>query len=119
MTTGVSSFSDLLPSHLFHNGNLFHHLTTALLCLYLYFIFISFISKIFNFILVANAYFITVDSLVAVEVRNLIFRRFKADISIFDILSSMPLTKLAVKIVSKSQYVRTEVVALALEDIAE
>lgn len=49
----------------------------------------------------------------------MIFRRFKADISIFDILSSMPLAKLAVKVVSKSQYVRAEVVVLALEEIAE
>ena len=51
--------------------------------------------------------------------RNMIFRRFKADISIFDILSSMPLVKLAAKIVSKSQFIRAEVVAMALEEIVE
>ena len=46
-----------------------------------------------------------VDSLVAVEVRNWIFRECKADLSIFDVLSNVPLTALAGKIAAKSKLV--------------
>lgn len=46
-----------------------------------------------------------VDSLVAVEVRNWIFRECKADVSIFDVLSNVPLTALAGKIAAKSKLV--------------
>ena len=51
-----------------------------------------------------------VDSLVAVEVRNWIFRECKADVSIFDVLSNMPLTALAAKIATKSKLVPAAVV---------
>ena len=62
---------------------------------------------------------VAVDSLAAVEVRNMIFRKMKADISVFDILSSMPLVKLAVKIVSKSQFIRADVATAAMEQLTE
>lgn len=77
------------------------------------------VAHFFSIFYVADGLSSTVDFLVAVEVRNMIFRRFKADISIFDILSPMPLVKLAAKIVSKSQFIRAEVVAMALEEIVE
>ena len=51
-----------------------------------------------------------VDSLVAVEVRNWIFRECKADVSIFDVLSNVPLTALAAKIAAKSKLVPVAVV---------
>lgn len=44
-----------------------------------------------------------VDSLKAVEVRNWLFRELKCDISVFDILSPMPLAKLSVNIAQKSK----------------
>jgi hypothetical protein len=53
----------------------------------------------------------TVDSLVAVEVRNMIFRRLKADISVFDIMGNMTLSQMAGKIVSKSKLVKAEIAA--------
>lgn len=46
-----------------------------------------------------------VDSLVAVEVRNWIFRELKSDVSVFDILSSIPMSELATKIAAKSRLV--------------
>ena len=46
-----------------------------------------------------------VDSLVAVELRNWILHEIKADLSISDILSNIPLTALASKIASKSSLV--------------
>lgn len=61
----------------------------------------------------------TVDSLLAVEVRNTIFRKFSADISVFDILSTLPLAKLAIKIVSKSKFVRADIAAAALEELLD
>lgn len=60
-----------------------------------------------------------VDSLVAVEVRNVIFRRMEADISVFDILSSMPLAKLAMKVASKSKFVREDIALLAQEEVMD
>lgn len=60
-----------------------------------------------------------VDSLVAVEVKNMIFRRLEADISVFDILSTMPLAKLAVKIVSKSKFVREDIALSAQDEVTE
>ena len=46
-----------------------------------------------------------VDSLVAVEVRTWVFKEIKADISVFDVLSNVPLASLARTIVGKSKYV--------------
>ena len=55
----------------------------------------------------ANAY--GVDSLVAVEIRNWIFREVKADVSVFDILSNVPLATLSSKIALQSKMVSTAV----------
>ena len=44
-----------------------------------------------------------VDSLVAVEVRNWLIRELQADISVFDILGTIPISALAVKIVETSK----------------
>ena len=57
-----------------------------------------------------------VDSLVAVEVRNMIFRKLKADVSVFDIMSNMPLVQLASKIVSKSKFVEADIAAEGAQD---
>lgn len=54
-----------------------------------------------------NAY--GVDSLIAVELRNFIFREIKADMSIFDILSSIPLATLSSKIAASSTLVQAAV----------
>jgi hypothetical protein len=54
-----------------------------------------------------NAY--GVDSLIAVELRNFIFREIKADMSIFDILSSIPLTMLSSKIAANSTLVQAAI----------
>jgi hypothetical protein len=56
-----------------------------------------------------NAY--GVDSLIAVELRNFIFREMKADMSIFDILSSIPLAMLSSKIAASSTLVQAAVEA--------
>jgi hypothetical protein len=50
-----------------------------------------------------------VDSLIAVELRNFIFREIKADISIFDILSSIPLAILSSTIAGSSTLVQAAV----------
>ncbi|KAJ3499201.1 hypothetical protein NLG97_g515 [Lecanicillium saksenae] len=47
-----------------------------------------------------------VDSLQAVEIRNRALKNMKSDISVFDILSAMPLAEVAAKIASKSQLVK-------------
>ena len=60
-----------------------------------------------------------VDSLAAVEVRNMIFRRFKADVSVFDLLSTMPLRRLAVRVVATSKIAKNEVQMAAQEKAAE
>ncbi|KAK1561623.1 LOW QUALITY PROTEIN: beta-ketoacyl synthase domain-containing protein [Colletotrichum navitas] len=44
-----------------------------------------------------------VDSLVAMEIRNWIQRDIKADISLFDVLEAVPLTKFAEKVVSRTK----------------
>lgn len=46
---------------------------------------------------------ISVDSLVAVEVRNWLIRELQADISVFDILGTIPISALSVKIVEMSK----------------
>ena len=50
-----------------------------------------------------------VDSLVAVEVRTWVFKEIKADISVFDVLSNVPLATLARTIVGRSKYVAESV----------
>ncbi|MCJ1392471.1 hypothetical protein MMC18_005338 [Xylographa bjoerkii] len=57
----------------------------------------------------ANSY--GVDSLVAVELRNWVFREVKADVSVFDILSSIPLAVLSAKIAAKSKIIPSVVLA--------
>ncbi|KAI9368681.1 hypothetical protein BJX61DRAFT_546289 [Aspergillus egyptiacus] len=57
-----------------------------------------------------------IDSLKAIEVRNWIFSELKADISVFEVLSPVPLARLAMKIVSKSTLVGPE---MAAEAVAE
>lgn len=47
-----------------------------------------------------------VDSLQAVEIRNRTQKNMRSDISVFDILSAMPLADVAAKIASKSQLVK-------------
>jgi NADPH:quinone reductase-like Zn-dependent oxidoreductase/acyl carrier protein len=46
-----------------------------------------------------------VDSLVAVELRNWVFREISAEMSLFDVMSSVPIATLAEKVASKSQLV--------------
>jgi short-subunit dehydrogenase/aryl carrier-like protein len=52
-----------------------------------------------------------VDSLTAVEIRAWSFRELQSDISIFDIMTNVPISTLARMIVSKSKLVAKEVVA--------
>ncbi|KAL9100557.1 MAG: hypothetical protein Q9163_004079 [Psora crenata] len=52
-----------------------------------------------------------VDSLVAVEVANWIFKEVKVSVSVFDILASMPITALAAKVVVQSPHLSAELVA--------
>ncbi|KAI1422351.1 PKSN polyketide synthase for alternapyrone biosynthesis [Xylaria sp. FL1777] len=47
-----------------------------------------------------------VDSLQAVEIRNRALKNMRSDISVFDILSAMPLADVAAKIAAKSQLVK-------------
>ena len=54
-----------------------------------------------------------VDSLQAVEIRNRALKNTRSDISVFDILSAMPLADVAAKIASKSSLVRIELVDVA------
>lgn len=54
----------------------------------------------------ASAY--GVDSLVAVEVRNWVFREINANVNVFDILSGTPMTALAGKIAARSGLVPVE-----------
>ncbi|KAI4249367.1 MAG: hypothetical protein L6R42_009028, partial [Xanthoria sp. 1 TBL-2021] len=55
---------------------------------------------------VANKLFTAVDSLQAVEIRNRGLKNMRSDISVFDILSAMPLADVAAKIAAKSQLVK-------------
>lgn len=56
----------------------------------------------------ANMVFL-VDSLQAVEIRNRALKNMKSDISVFEILSAMPLADVAAKIAAKSQLVKVSV----------
>ena len=49
-----------------------------------------------------------VDSLVAIEIRNWIFKELKSQVSVFDILAKVPMTTLALKIAGKSGFVPHE-----------
>lgn len=49
----------------------------------------------------------------------MIYRKVRADISVFDILSTMPMRKLAVKVVAKSGFVRNDVQVAANEESLE
>ena len=60
----------------------------------------------------------TVDSLKAIEVRNWIYRELQCDVSVFDLLSSAPLSRLAVMIVGRSALVSKEVAAQAADAAA-
>lgn len=51
-----------------------------------------------------------VDSLVAVEIRNWVFREVKADVSVFEILSNVPLAVLSAKIALKSKLVPVAII---------
>ena len=54
-----------------------------------------------------------VDSLVAIEIRNWIFKELKSQVSVFDILSKVPMSQLAIKVARKSAFVAPEVQAQA------
>ena len=54
-----------------------------------------------------------VDSLVAIEVRNWIFKELKSQVSVFDILSAVPITQLAVKIAEKSTLISADAIKAA------
>jgi hypothetical protein len=69
-----------------------------------------------NHVFVSGTNRYAVDSLKAIEVRNWIFGELKADVSVFEILSPVPLSQLAMKIVSKSTLVSA---GLATEAAAE
>lgn len=57
----------------------------------------------------ANMVSTAVDSLQAVEIRNRALKNMRSDISVFDILSAMPLSDVAAKIAAKSQLVKVAV----------
>ncbi|KAL3429040.1 hypothetical protein BDV09DRAFT_201002 [Aspergillus tetrazonus] len=60
-----------------------------------------------------------IDSLKGIEVRNWIFSELQADVSVFEVLSPMTLSRLALKIVSKSTLVSAELAAeAAAESVA-
>lgn len=50
-----------------------------------------------------------VDSLLAIELRNWIFKELKAQVSVFDILSKVPMSQLSTKVASKSSFVPASV----------
>jgi hypothetical protein len=59
------------------------------------------------------------DSLKAVEMRNRIFRELKAEVSVFEILGAEPLNQLALRLVSRSKAVTSDVTQSAIEDLAK
>jgi hypothetical protein len=50
----------------------------------------------------------TVDSLKAVEMRNRVLKEMQSDISVFELLSSTPLTDIAAKIAARSGLVKLD-----------
>ena len=57
------------------------------------------------------------DSLKAVEVRNRIFRDVQSQISVFEVLSPMQLSKLSILIAGRSELVAKEVAKMAMEEL--
>lgn len=49
----------------------------------------------------------------------MIFRKFKADVSVFDLLSTLALQKLAIRVVAKSKLVKNDVQIAAQEENLE
>lgn len=62
-------------------------------------------------ILACNADNCVVDSLKAIQVRGWVFKELKCDVSVFDILSPMPLAQLASSLARRSSLVRPEFAA--------
>ncbi|EXJ93245.1 hypothetical protein A1O3_01802 [Capronia epimyces CBS 606.96] len=60
-------------------------------------------------------YALGVDSLKAIEVRNWVFKELKCDVSVFEVLSPVPLAQLAVKLAKKSALVPTDLIAMMEE----
>ncbi|KAL2004181.1 hypothetical protein VTN02DRAFT_5830 [Thermoascus thermophilus] len=60
-----------------------------------------------------------IDSLKAIEVRNWVFNELQTDVSVFEILSPIPLSRLAMKIVAKSSLVLPEVAKQAAAESDE
>jgi hypothetical protein len=60
-----------------------------------------------------------VDSLKAVEMRNRIFRELKPEVSVFEILGAEPLNQLALRLVSRSKAVTSDVAQSAIEEMAK
>ena len=58
-----------------------------------------------------------VDSLKAVEVRNWIFKELRCDVSVFDLLSPVPLAKLALSIVAHGALTQPKVASQALGEM--
>ena len=56
-----------------------------------------------------------VDSLVAVEVRNWIFKELKSEVTVFDIMDPQPLTALCGKIAERSKLISNELKATGKE----
>lgn len=50
----------------------------------------------------------TVDSLVAVEIRNWFFRELKSEVALFDLLAPLALNTLSLKVASKSKLVSAD-----------
>ena len=65
-----------------------------------------------------EANLLIVDSLKAVDLRNRIFRDVQADLSVFEILSPLPLSKLSMTIVSRSDAVPSEMAKQAVEELS-
>lgn len=66
-----------------------------------------------------QANILPVDSLVAVDIRNWVFRELAADITVFDIISPMPISLLALKIASVSGLLPKELVAEQIEEVTK
>lgn len=60
-----------------------------------------------------------VDSLVAVEIRNWIFRDLQSEVALFDLLAPTPLTTLALKVASRTKLISKEALATDLESVTK
>lgn len=56
-----------------------------------------------------------VDSLIAVEVRNWIFKELKSEVTVFDIMDPQPLTALCGKIAERSKLISNELKTMSKE----